>query len=112
MDDYETTAKYNIAETCAASISINELAALSENKEATAGGERQADKRKQPTAKRVPAIKTPSRRSGIAVADGEAGLHWRRKCRVPRSDVLAPVRHKVVHLLLLIRGNDGIVFFQ
>lgn len=32
MDDYETKCKYNIAETCCASISINELVALSENK--------------------------------------------------------------------------------
>jgi aspartate/methionine/tyrosine aminotransferase len=32
MDKYETTAKYNIAETCAASISIDDLIALSENK--------------------------------------------------------------------------------
>lgn len=33
MDEYETTAKYNIAETCAASISIDDLLELSENKE-------------------------------------------------------------------------------
>lgn len=33
MDDYETIAKYNIAETCAASISIDDLLELSENKE-------------------------------------------------------------------------------
>lgn len=33
MDAYETTAKYNIAETCAASISIDDLLELSENKE-------------------------------------------------------------------------------
>ena len=33
MDEYETTAKYNIAETCCASISINDLLDLSENKE-------------------------------------------------------------------------------
>ena len=32
MDDHETTAKYNIAETCAASISIEDLQNLSENK--------------------------------------------------------------------------------
>ena len=32
MDEYETTAKFNLAETCCASISINELVALSENK--------------------------------------------------------------------------------
>lgn len=32
MDKYETTAKYNIAETCAASISIDDLINLSENK--------------------------------------------------------------------------------
>lgn len=32
MDQYETTAKYNIAETCAASISINDLLELSEDK--------------------------------------------------------------------------------
>ena len=31
MDNHETTAKYNIAETCCASISINDLLALSEN---------------------------------------------------------------------------------
>lgn len=30
MDKYETTAKYNIAETCCASVSIEELASLSE----------------------------------------------------------------------------------
>lgn len=36
MDDHETTAKYNIAETCAASISINDLLELSENKAQTA----------------------------------------------------------------------------
>lgn len=35
MDDYEETAKYNIAETCAASISIDDLIALSENQEQT-----------------------------------------------------------------------------
>jgi len=33
MDEYETTAKYNIAETCAASISIDDLLELSENKQ-------------------------------------------------------------------------------
>jgi aspartate/methionine/tyrosine aminotransferase len=32
MDKYETTAKYNLAETCCASISIDELLSLSENK--------------------------------------------------------------------------------
>ena len=31
MDKYETTAKYNIAETCCASISLNELASLCES---------------------------------------------------------------------------------
>ena len=36
MDEYETKAKYNIAETCCASISIEELAGLSENKEVQA----------------------------------------------------------------------------
>ncbi|KAK5740039.1 hypothetical protein LTR17_004937 [Elasticomyces elasticus] len=36
MDKYETTAKYNIAETCCASISLEELASLSENKECKA----------------------------------------------------------------------------
>ena len=35
MDAYETTAKYNIAETCAASISIDDLIDLSEGKEQT-----------------------------------------------------------------------------
>jgi len=34
MDEYETTCKYNIAETCAASVSVNELRELSENKTA------------------------------------------------------------------------------
>jgi aspartate/methionine/tyrosine aminotransferase len=34
MDEYETTCKYNIAETCAASVSVNELRELSENKSA------------------------------------------------------------------------------
>jgi len=34
MDEYETSAKYNIAETCCASISINELLALSDQKSA------------------------------------------------------------------------------
>jgi len=33
MDAYETTAKYNVAETCCASISINDLLELSENKQ-------------------------------------------------------------------------------
>ncbi|KAF4549687.1 Aminotransferase class I and II-like protein 3 [Elsinoe fawcettii] len=32
MDEYETKAKYNIAETCCASISVNDLASLSESK--------------------------------------------------------------------------------
>ena len=32
MDEYETKAKYNIAETCAASISLDDLNALSEDK--------------------------------------------------------------------------------
>lgn len=32
MDKYETTAKYNLAETCCASVSIEELGALSESK--------------------------------------------------------------------------------
>jgi aspartate/methionine/tyrosine aminotransferase len=32
MDKYETSAKYNLAETCCASISIDELLSLSENK--------------------------------------------------------------------------------
>lgn len=36
MDEYETSAKYNLAETCCASISIDELLALSEDKTATA----------------------------------------------------------------------------
>ena len=36
MDTYEPTAKYNIAETCCASISIDELVSLSENKEVEA----------------------------------------------------------------------------
>ncbi|KAK5745360.1 hypothetical protein LTR17_001521 [Elasticomyces elasticus] len=36
MDKYETTAKFNIAETCCASVSIEELASLSENKECKA----------------------------------------------------------------------------
>ena len=35
MDEYEVEAKYNIAETCCASISINELQALSESKQET-----------------------------------------------------------------------------
>ncbi len=35
MDKYETTAKYNIAETCAASISINDLQDLSEDRNST-----------------------------------------------------------------------------
>ena len=35
MDEYELKAKYNIAETCCASISINELAALSDTKQAS-----------------------------------------------------------------------------
>ena len=34
MNEHETTAKYNIAETCCASISIDELVGLSDNKEA------------------------------------------------------------------------------
>jgi len=33
MDEYETTAKYNIAETCCASISVNELRDISDNKD-------------------------------------------------------------------------------
>lgn len=33
MDKYETTAKYNTAETCCASISVNDLRALSDDKE-------------------------------------------------------------------------------
>jgi hypothetical protein len=37
MDEYEVTAKYNLAETCCASISIDELLALSEDKTATVG---------------------------------------------------------------------------
>lgn len=37
MDRYETTAKYNIAETCCASVSVDELASLSENEEVKAG---------------------------------------------------------------------------
>lgn len=36
MDEYETQAKYNIAETCCASISISELASLSEDKSTNA----------------------------------------------------------------------------
>ena len=32
MDTYETTAKYNIAETCCASISVEDLCALDEDK--------------------------------------------------------------------------------
>ena len=35
MDDYETTAKFNIAETCAASISLDDLQALSDDKSST-----------------------------------------------------------------------------
>lgn len=37
MDEYETSAEYNLAETCCASISIDELLALSEDKTATVG---------------------------------------------------------------------------
>lgn len=37
MDEYETSAKYNLAETCCASISVDELLALSEDKSATVG---------------------------------------------------------------------------
>ena len=37
MDEYETSAKYNLAETCCASISVDELLALSEDKTATVG---------------------------------------------------------------------------
>lgn len=33
MDKYETTAKYNIAETCCASISVDDLCAISDDKE-------------------------------------------------------------------------------
>ncbi|KAK0273351.1 hypothetical protein LTS00_015833 [Friedmanniomyces endolithicus] len=36
MDKYETTAKYNVAETCCASISVDELVSLSENKDVKA----------------------------------------------------------------------------
>lgn len=36
MDEHETTAKYNLAETCAASISVDELLKFSENKQRTA----------------------------------------------------------------------------
>lgn len=36
MDEHETTAKYNLAETCSASISIDELLEISESKEAKA----------------------------------------------------------------------------
>lgn len=36
MDEYETTAKYNLAETCCASISVDELLELSEDKTASA----------------------------------------------------------------------------
>lgn len=35
MDEHETTAKYNLAETCCASISVDELLSLSEDKKAT-----------------------------------------------------------------------------
>jgi hypothetical protein len=35
MDDYETQAKYNIAETCCASISLDDLKLLSEDQNAT-----------------------------------------------------------------------------
>lgn len=34
MDEYEVTAKYNVAETCCASISVDELVSLSDNKNA------------------------------------------------------------------------------
>ena len=37
MDEYEASAKYNLAETCCASISVDELLALSEDKTATVG---------------------------------------------------------------------------
>ncbi|GAB7330842.1 hypothetical protein MBLNU13_g02379t1 [Cladosporium sp. NU13] len=37
MDEYETSANYNLAETCCASISVDELLALSEDKTATVG---------------------------------------------------------------------------
>jgi hypothetical protein len=33
MDDYETRAQYNLAETCCASLSIEDLQALSEDKD-------------------------------------------------------------------------------
>lgn len=35
MDEYETSAKYNLAETCCASISVDDLLALSEDRTAT-----------------------------------------------------------------------------
>ncbi|KAJ5156392.1 hypothetical protein N7492_009195 [Penicillium capsulatum] len=70
MDKYETTAKYNIAETCCASISIDDLRALSDDKETnpltqlqstklTYGAIRGSDKLRQ-TLARLYSIKTPT----------------------------------------------------
>ncbi|CAI7586730.1 unnamed protein product [Penicillium glandicola] len=44
MDKYETTAKYNTAETCCASISVDDLRALSDDKESDPLGQLQSTK--------------------------------------------------------------------
>lgn len=44
MDKYETTAKYNTAETCCASVSVDDLRALSEDKETDPLGKLQSTK--------------------------------------------------------------------
>ncbi|OQE22379.1 hypothetical protein PENSTE_c010G06593 [Penicillium steckii] len=71
MDKYELTAKYNIAETCCASVSVDDLRALSEDKETdplgqlqstklTYGAIRGSDKLRE-TLSNLYSVKTPAR---------------------------------------------------
>ena len=71
MDKYELTAKYNIAETCCASVSVDDLRALSEDKESdplgqlqstklTYGAIRGSDKLRE-TLSNLYSVKTPAR---------------------------------------------------
>lgn len=71
MDKYETTAKYNTAETCCASVSVDDLRALSEDKETdplsklqstklTYGAIRGSDQLRE-TLSNLYSVKTPAR---------------------------------------------------
>jgi len=102
MDRYETAAKYNIAETCAASISIDDLIALSEQK-----------------AKTTEALSLTSRklrygaiRGSDALRSNLAGLYSARAAGTTKEDILiTPGAIAANHLVFysLISQGDHVI---